>query len=737
MSARDVRRIVCLLDGDETLPLDSIARADARLARELHRRWFSQAPLELWRGFRHPDTDPPRLEPTDLVLAGGVNAGVVAAGARNGLAGFLLSIHTPGSPAKFQLEEVAASYRIGPGPESGASRRKFASMCLALSRCDLLCTNSSWTARILERVYRPALNGRFPPIVAECVGIDLEGLEPPRFASPRPLKDRPVLLSIVRASPRKRWEGVLAAERSLKLEHGIATTWHVLCGEDRREIEASAGAEAGGFVFHDVIDDAALCQLWRETDLFIHPAHSEHLGLGILEALAQGIPVVASRSGGPPTYLVEGREASFFDPDDWEGLARVIGDVLAQPQFAATQARAGCRAMRARFSWDAVLNRLEPMIGGGRPLARTATLGMKGTSGRGTGMRLGNSPGSNGENRERDVREARGSIPPFLHLEEVSGICERLGLELRAALLFGSRARGTADVDSDADVLILVREAVELSVLHPVDGGEIHASILSMERAIRELPAKWWEPIASSMPLPYGPDACQLPALKAQAGTRWGTADSRRIHAERSARSLHGKLRELERHPGMRALLPARLRYIADGTLSLQAFVHGIPEPGKRRRISGLETGLRDVLPAGAWNLYLACMGCRPDADHALPALREAARLAWPHYIAWIDAHEHDPLLRSMNCGTNRWWQETEAAAAAGNAGDVRYYLGFVLNRLLTSSRQPELLMLEPWYTDLLAEIYSLRGPDLGLWVGRLLELLFSESCEVDDEAHP
>jgi glycosyltransferase involved in cell wall biosynthesis len=65
------------------------------------------------------------------------------------------------------------------------------------------------------------------------------------------------------------------------------------------------------------------------ADVFVLPSISEGLGLVILEALATGIPVVASRIGGIPDILIHEYNGLLVEPRDVEGLAEAIIRILS------------------------------------------------------------------------------------------------------------------------------------------------------------------------------------------------------------------------------------------------------------------------------------------------------------------------------------------------------------------------------------------------------------------------
>lgn len=66
-------------------------------------------------------------------------------------------------------------------------------------------------------------------------------------------------------------------------------------------------------------------------DLFVMPSRQEGLGLSIMEAQAMGVAVVASRVGGIPSLIEDGRTGFLVEPEDPEALAKVILGALSNP----------------------------------------------------------------------------------------------------------------------------------------------------------------------------------------------------------------------------------------------------------------------------------------------------------------------------------------------------------------------------------------------------------------------
>ncbi len=94
----------------------------------------------------------------------------------------------------------------------------------------------------------------------------------------------------------------------------------------------------------------------RAGDVFCQPSLSEGLPLAIIEAMAWGLPVVATRVGGVPEVVEEGKTGYLVASGDANALASGIQRVLAEPDAAARLGRAGITRAHAHFSLDKMVS---------------------------------------------------------------------------------------------------------------------------------------------------------------------------------------------------------------------------------------------------------------------------------------------------------------------------------------------------------------------------------------------
>lgn len=111
-----------------------------------------------------------------------------------------------------------------------------------------------------------------------------------------------------------------------------------------------------GFVPSENISDTYLL-----ADIFAGPSTwDEPFGLVFAEASASGLPVIASRRGGIPEVILEGKTGLLVDdPSDVDDLAGKIAYLLERPDIAKRFGEAGRRLMVEKFTWERVAKEIE------------------------------------------------------------------------------------------------------------------------------------------------------------------------------------------------------------------------------------------------------------------------------------------------------------------------------------------------------------------------------------------
>jgi glycosyltransferase involved in cell wall biosynthesis len=90
----------------------------------------------------------------------------------------------------------------------------------------------------------------------------------------------------------------------------------------------------------------------RSADVVLCAAWYEPFGIVPLEAMACGVPVVATAVGGHIDSVVHGATGLHVPPHDPERMAAAVAGLLAHPDHRAELGAAGMRRVAERFGWE-------------------------------------------------------------------------------------------------------------------------------------------------------------------------------------------------------------------------------------------------------------------------------------------------------------------------------------------------------------------------------------------------
>lgn len=178
-----------------------------------------------------------------------------------------------------------------------------------------------------------------------------------------------------RARPRLLFVGRLAVQKNIPLLlgalAGISDRFETTLAGDG-ELEArlkdlAARLELKNVTFHGRADGAELRDLYRSADIFVLPSEREGMPLVLLEALAAGLPVVATDIPGNRDVIVDGVHGVLVPSGDASALRKALLSVSADLR-GYQRMSAASRGLAAQYSWAAVgaaVEKLYAAVGAG------------------------------------------------------------------------------------------------------------------------------------------------------------------------------------------------------------------------------------------------------------------------------------------------------------------------------------------------------------------------------------
>jgi len=163
-------------------------------------------------------------------------------------------------------------------------------------------------------------------------------------------EEAPLLVCAARLQPEKDVATLLKAMQSVAAE--IPGCVCLIAGQgmeaealERRIADLALGERVRLLGFREDVRE-----LIAAADLFVLPAKAEPFGLVLLEAMALGRPVIATRAGGPLDIVVDGLTGRLVEPMNPKVMAQAIIESLRDRQWLDRAGQAGRRRFEERFT---------------------------------------------------------------------------------------------------------------------------------------------------------------------------------------------------------------------------------------------------------------------------------------------------------------------------------------------------------------------------------------------------
>jgi len=182
-------------------------------------------------------------------------------------------------------------------------------------------------------------------------GVDTQ-LFVPAGAAPR--SGPPRVLYVGRLSPEKNLETIVHATSSLGAG---ATVTMIGVGPLRGNLEALARARQVEIKFPGIVEQAKLPAVYGSADVFVLASFTEGHPKVLLEAMACGVPCVASDCAGNRSLITDGETGLLFDPRRPDELAERLRRVRDDPALAVRLGKAGRALVVERYDLGTLVRR--------------------------------------------------------------------------------------------------------------------------------------------------------------------------------------------------------------------------------------------------------------------------------------------------------------------------------------------------------------------------------------------
>ncbi len=200
------------------------------------------------------------------------------------------------------------------------------------------------------------------------VEIIPNGINVKRFLSmkkkPRTIRDDPIVLYVGRISEDKGL-GCLIKSAPLVLSN-FPRAKFVIVGEDygyldRLKMLVQRYGVEKNVVFTGRLSNAELVRVYKRADVFVLPSELEAFGIVVIEAMASGLPVVASNLGGMKTIVQNEKNGLLFEVGNFRELTEKIELLLNNESLRIKLEENGRKTVQEKYSIEKVVDRLEKL----------------------------------------------------------------------------------------------------------------------------------------------------------------------------------------------------------------------------------------------------------------------------------------------------------------------------------------------------------------------------------------
>jgi len=246
-----------------------------------------------------------------------------------------------------------------------------------LRHCDRVVANSSHTASLAARINlrKDAVQIIPPGIYWDSFALPVGREEKAAMG----LDGRKVLLFVGRLARRK-GVGEFLQRSFARIVREVPEAYFLIVGENpshslahHEDIASEIRRVVRGMTLESHVrmlgrlTDLELAKVYQISDLMVLPALAtkgdvEGFGIVILEAAAAGRPTVATRVGGIPDAIEDGRSGILVDPEESDRMSEAVVRLLRDDQARLALGQYAQNRVREQFGWDSIIRRYEELF---------------------------------------------------------------------------------------------------------------------------------------------------------------------------------------------------------------------------------------------------------------------------------------------------------------------------------------------------------------------------------------
>ena len=121
--------------------------------------------------------------------------------------------------------------------------------------------------------------------------------------------------------------------------------------------------------FLGFVENAQIPDYLHHADIFIRPSRSEGMGISFIEAMAAGIPVIATQEGGIGDFLFDAKRNADMPTTGWavdkdspEQIAGAVEDIMAHPEQVRAVVAAAAAMAHEKYDWNLIVKEMTEKV---------------------------------------------------------------------------------------------------------------------------------------------------------------------------------------------------------------------------------------------------------------------------------------------------------------------------------------------------------------------------------------
>jgi len=278
-------------------------------------------------------------------------------------------IHTSHSLGKRKLASL-------PQEDHAAYRDRIDIETTILRQCDAVIASTSSEKQDLIKLY----GADEQKITVIPPGVDTDRFRPPddrkALRKELGLSEGPLVFALGRLDRRKGFDLYFRAAARVKEELGNGSDVQFVLSagagkKDAREIDERNRLQellkslsiADSVIWLPILQEDETPRYYGAADVFVLPSRYELFGIVMLEAMACGVPVVATKFGGPPDVITDGENGRLVDPTDIGSFAAAIAELIRHPEQRKSMGKTARKTIEESYSWRTLARRHQQLYG--------------------------------------------------------------------------------------------------------------------------------------------------------------------------------------------------------------------------------------------------------------------------------------------------------------------------------------------------------------------------------------